>query len=73
MTTAEYGEFLNQTEARALLGVTKPTFIRMMARYPVTVYRSPADARLRLYRRADIEALRMPRKSEGDKCENLGQ
>ena len=53
-------EYLTLTEAARLLGVSRWTLYRRIDEGALTVYQSPSNRRVRLVKRADVEALRTP-------------
>jgi excisionase family DNA binding protein len=59
-------EFLTITQAAELLGVARMTFWRRLKEGVMPVYRSGRDHRVRLVRRADVEALVRPQLIEVD-------
>jgi len=65
MSDAE-DEFLTLTQAATLLGVARMTFWRRLRDGVMPVYRSGRDRRVRLVRRADVEALLRPQPIEVD-------
>lgn len=53
-------EFLTLQQAARLLGISRQTMYRRTQEGAITVYESPANRRVRLVRRADVEALLTP-------------
>jgi excisionase family DNA binding protein len=49
--------FMTLTQARAQLGVSKPTLRRLLKTHGVTVYEDPKDLRARLLKKDDVMAL----------------
>lgn len=50
-------DLITLSEAARLLGVSKPTMGRLVARVPLQTYQDPLDARAKLVRRADVQKL----------------
>lgn len=50
-------DLITLTEAAQLLGVSRPTMGRLVARVPLRTYPDPLDARAKLVRRADVQKL----------------
>ena len=53
-------EYLTLTEAARLLGVSRWTLYRRIDEGVLTVYLSPSNRRVRLVKRAEVDALRAP-------------
>ncbi len=54
------GEYLTLQEAADLLGVSRFRMARMAKDQRLPVYSRPADRRIRLFRRSDVERLQEP-------------
>ena len=61
----EPGVFITVTEACALLGVSRWWMWDRIRRGELKTYALPKDRRLKLLRRADVEALRQPQEDGG--------
>lgn len=61
MSGQSESEYVTLTEAAELLGVTRVTMRQMAARYGLESFALPRDARVKLFRRADVLALNQPR------------
>ena len=59
------GEYLTMQEAAALLGVSRYQVSRLVTRLGLRVYERPADRRIKLLRREDVETALRPRPREG--------
>ena len=55
------GRKIPLTEARARLGVSKPTMSRLLRDGHFTLYENPLDKRQKLVDKEEVEALRQPR------------
>jgi excisionase family DNA binding protein len=55
------GEYLTLNEAAELLGITRQHMRRVALANGLRAYATPMDRRAKLYRRADVLALRQPR------------
>lgn len=62
---AEEMEFITTQEAARLLGVGRATFWRRVKAGVVPTYRSEKDHRVRLVKRADVEAMLIPKIATG--------
>lgn len=49
--------YLTTSQACAFLGVSYPTFQRMVKTYDIPVYVNPVDRRARLYRQSHLEGV----------------
>lgn len=60
----ERENFLNLTAARELLGVSRTKLWTLIREGQLVTYQDPLNKRVRLVRRADLEKLRVPRKTD---------
>ena len=68
-------DYITSTEARELLGVSKGKMTAMIRNGEIPVYPDPVDKRVKLIKRADVDAwlakmLRRPRKLKQSEAED---
>ena len=74
-TKSRMDDYLTLTEAARLLGVSRWTLYRRIDEGALPVYQSLSNRRVRLVKRADVDALRSPvpeapvAQSEGDRTD----
>ena len=66
--TSDDADYVSLTDAAALLGVSRWTLYRRVAERGIPLARSAANHRVRLVRRSEVEAMRIPRQ-EGNALE----
>ena len=54
-------EYLNLTEARGYLGISKPTMWQLVKSGAITTFSDPTNKRVKLVRKDDLDRLRLPR------------
>ncbi len=58
-------EFVNLTEAAAILHISKDKMVRLAKEGKIKTYENPLDKRVKLVRRVDVEELKKPRPASG--------
>ena len=54
-------EYLNLTEAKEYLGISKPTMWRLVKNGTIASFNDPVNKRIKLVRRDDLDKFRQPR------------